>query len=273
MINKIENLILDMDGVLWRGETPMPGLLDFFATLRKLNVGFILATNNATKMAQEYVGKLAKMGVDIEAQQILTSGETTAAFLAAEYPRGTAVYMIGTSSLKTALETHGFEIISPVQVEAGLTAKLVVLGFTPHVIYKELAMGSLLVDKGARFIGTNPDSSIPNELGSLPGAGALIAVISTATGVQPTVIGKPGSAIYEEAMRRLGGQKENTAMVGDRLGTDIAGAKAAGLISIMLLSGISSRVDILESGIEPDYVYADISELAHELLAARRMET
>ena len=270
MIEKIKDLILDMDGVLWRGETAMPGLPDFFNTLRELDLGFILATNNATKSADEYKEKLANLGVDIPASLILTSGETTASYLAGEYSAGTAVYVVGTRSLQTAIRAKGFVIVDPEQVKNGSTAELVVVGFTPNVVYEELAMGSLLVHNGARFIGTNPDASFPTELGPLPGAGALLAVISTATGIEPTVFGKPGTALFEEAVRRLDSCHENTAMVGDRLGTDIAGAKNAGLASIMLLSGVSSRKDLLESDIQPDYVFADISELARELKATNK---
>lgn len=270
MIEKINNLILDMDGVLWRGETALPGLPEFFETLRRLDLGFILATNNATKTADEYVAKLANMGVDLPTDLILTSAETTASYLAGEYPSGTPVYVVGTTSLCATLRAKGFTIVDPDEVKQGSTADLVVVGFTPTVIYNELAMGSLLVNNGARFIGTNPDTSIPSELGPLPGAGALMAVISAATGIEPTVIGKPGPAIFEEAVRRLEGNNEDTAMVGDRLGTDIAGAKEVGLTSIMLLSGISSRNDIVESGIQPDYVFADITELVRELQSAKR---
>ena len=150
-------------------------------------------------------------------------------------------------------------------MEEGAAANVVVVGYTPFVVYKELAMGSLLVHNGARLIGTNPDPSIPSEIGPLPGAGALLAVISTATGVEPYIVGKPGPAIFDEAVRRLASSKDDTAMVGDRLSTDIAGAKAAGLSTILLLSGISSRKDILESGIKPDYVFSDINELTYEL--------
>ncbi len=261
----IQNLILDMDGVLWRGETAIPGLPEFFDTLRDMDIGFILATNNATKMADEYVVKLARMGVDVDAGQILNSAELTAVYLAREYPSGTPVYVVGTASLQAALQAEGFKIVLIDEVKDGKLAKLVVVGFNPNVDYKELAMGALAVHKGARLIGTNPDISIPNELGPLPGAGALLALISTTTGVEATVIGKPGPAIFEEAIRRLNGNKENTAMVGDRLNTDILGAKNAGISSIMLLTGISSRNDIQESGIHPDYVFADITELANVL--------
>ena len=265
MIAQIRNLILDMDGVLWRGDTAMPGLTAFFDTLRQLDIGFVLATNNATKTAEQYTYKLANMGVSIPANRILTAAETTAHYIADNYPAGTAIYVIGTTSLHETMQANGFQIIGPNQVEEGAAASIVVVGFTPFVVYKELAMGSLLVHKGASLIGTNPDPTIPTEIGPLPGAGALLAVISAATGVEPTIVGKPGPAIFEEAVRRLAGSKDNTAMVGDRLSTDIAGAKAAGLSTILLLSGISCREDILESGIKPDYVFSDINELADEL--------
>ncbi len=268
MIAQIRNLILDMDGVLWQGNTAVPGLASFFDTLRKLDIGFVLATNNATKTAEQYMIKLAGMGVTIPAEKILTSAETTAAYLAERYAAGTAVYVVGTSSLHETMRAKGFQIITPKQVEEGAFAPLVVVGFNPSAIYQELAMGALLVHKGASFIGTNPDPTFPSEIGPLPGAGALLALIRAATDVEPFIMGKPKPAIFEEAVRRLGGSKADTAMVGDRLGTDIAGAKSAGLATILLLSGISTREDILESGIEPDFVFADIDQLALELQRA-----
>jgi 4-nitrophenyl phosphatase len=266
MEQRINQLILDMDGVLWHGETPLPGLVEFFDTLRNAGIRFVLATNNARKTADQYTQKLARFGVDVPPQQILTSAEATASYLAQHYDPGTSIYIVGDEGLHRALGAKGFREISPQQVRAGETAALVVVGFTPYANYDELAMGSLLVHKGARFIGTNPDPSVPNELGPLPGAGALLAVISTATGIQPTLIGKPGPVIFEEAIRRLGGDPTTTAMVGDRLSTDIAGAQAAGLTAILLLSGISTREEAENGPIKPDLILADINELAHYLL-------
>jgi len=265
MNSQIRNLIFDMDGVLWHGESAMPGLAALFDTLRRLDMGFVLATNNATKTAEQYMDKLANMGVSIPAEKIVTSAETTAKYLAERYPQGTAVYVIGTSSLHEILQSYGFNIVEPNQVEEGQSAQLVVVGYDPGVVYKELAMGSLLVHQGARFMGTNPDRTLPSEIGPLPGAGSLLAFISAATGVEPTIVGKPGPALFEEAVRRLGSSKDDTAMVGDRLSTDIAGAQAAGLSTILLLSGASSKKDIIDSGIKPEFVFSDIGELTSEL--------
>lgn len=266
MAQEINKLILDMDGVLWHGETPVPGLPDFFRALRQAGIGFVLATNNARKTADQYVQKLARFGVTMTADQILTSAGATADFLAQEYEPGTSIYIVGDEGLHTVLAGKGFRSVSPQEVRAGATATLVVVGFTPYATYEDLAMGSLLVHRGARFIGTNPDPSVPNEVGPIPGAGALIAVISTATGVQPTVIGKPGPIIFKEAIKRLGNDSARTAMVGDRLSTDIAGAQAAGLRSILLLSGISTREEAETGPIKPDLIFADITELAHYLV-------
>ena len=147
-------------------------------------------------------------------------------------------------------------------MRAGATAAFVVVGLSPAVTYEELAMASLLVQHGVPFIGTNPDPTFPSELGPLPGAGALLAVISTATGIQPTIIGKPGPIVFQEAIKRLGGDRETVAMVGDRLSTDIYGAKAAGLRAILVLSGISTREEADAGPVRPDYIFADITELA-----------
>lgn len=265
MLGDIRNLILDMDGVLWRGETPMPGLADFFATLRRLEYGFVLATNNATKTAVQYQAKLARFGVDIPPAQILTSAETTASFLRRDYAAGTAVYVIGDVGLRDALTAEEFDIIGPQDVLDGRTADLVVVGFTRHAVYDEFAMATLLIDGGARFIGTNPDPTYPSEIGHLPGAGALQAVLVSATGVEPTIIGKPSRIIFDEAVRRLNGTRDNTAMVGDRLNTDIAGARTAGLQTILLLSGVTTRAAADNGEIRPDFIFDDINDLARHL--------
>ncbi|MBK6328774.1 MAG: HAD-IIA family hydrolase [Chloroflexi bacterium] len=257
----IKNLILDMDGVLWRGDTPLPGLADFFAALRRREMGFALATNNATKTAVMYTEKLARFGVDVAPEHIVTSAEATAAFLRQEYEVGTAVYVVGDKGLHDAVTAQGFTIITPEQAKAGAQAAVVVAGFSRTATYEIMAMGAHLINQGARYIGTNPDPSFPSEIGPLPGAGALLAFIETGTGVKPTIIGKPGPIMFQQAMRRMGGTPENTAMVGDRLSTDILGAKNAGLQAILVLSGISTRADVAEQGIEPDFIFADIGEI------------
>ncbi len=265
----IHHLILDMDGVLWHGETPVPGLADFFATLRGLNIDFVLATNNATRTTEQYVEKLAHFDVSVAADQILTSAEATAAYLSDHYSTGEAVFVIGDQGLHEAIAARGFHICTVAEAQEGATAVAVIVGLSRTISYDDLAMGALLIHKGAAFIGTNPDRTLPTEIGPLPGAGALLAAVQAATDVEPLIIGKPGPVIFEEAVRRLGGKLEQTAMVGDRLSTDIVGAAAVGLQTIMVLSGISTSEEAAASPVKPDYIFADINELGHFLRAAK----
>jgi 4-nitrophenyl phosphatase len=265
MHKPIESLILDMDGVLWHGDTPMPGLAEFFATMRDAGIGCVLATNNATKTAAMYTERLAGFGVAMPPEQILTSAEATASYLTGEYDYGAPAYVIGDRGLREAIAARGFRQVTPREVRGGETAAFVVAGLSRDVTYEDLAMGSVLIRRGAPFIGTNPDVTFPSELGPLPGAGALLALITAATGVEPTIIGKPGPIIFLEAVKRLGSDPATVAMVGDRLSTDITGAKAAGLQAILVLSGISTREEAAVALIKPDYIFEDITELAQFL--------
>lgn len=277
-MKQIRNLILDMDGVLWHGDRPLPGLAAFFATLRRLGIGFAMATNNASRTVEQYVAKFARFGVTIEPWRILSSAETTATYLAHRYAPGTPAYVVGDDGLRHALRSRGFTVLNDViptddkaAFYAGLeghSAELVAVGFSPNAVFADFAAATYYINRGARFIGSNPDKTFPSEVGPLPGAGAFLALVETATGVEPTVIGKPYRHIFDEAVARLGGSAADTAMVGDRLQTDIAGGHAAGLTTILVLSGIASRADAEAFTPAPDIICADISELAAQLEAA-----
>ena len=267
MLEHIENFILDMDGVLWHGDTVMPGFVELFATLRATNRNFVLATNNASKTPAQYVKRFANFGVEIVENQVLTSSEVTGRYLAEKYDRDTAVYVLGGDGIHHALSRRGFTILSPEDVMMeGKRAALVVVGFWREASYKDFAAATVCIQNGATFYGTNPDVSFPSEWGILPGAGSFLALLEAANGVAPIVIGKPGVIIFEDAVKQMGGTKENTAMVGDRLNTDIAGGNAAGLNTILVLSGISSREDLAQAnGNQPNFVFEDISELTASL--------
>ena len=265
-LKTIENLILDMDGVLWRGETPMAGLNDFFDTLNELEIRYVLATNNATKVATQYTEKLENFGISVRPEQILTSAEATADFLHNRYPSGTFAYVVGEEGLRHAMRQKEFEVVAGDGfVGTEVRAELVVVGFTRYVCYEHLASAAHLIHQGARFVGTNPDVTFPSERGPLPGAGSLLAFLEAATGAKPLIVGKPSPTIFREALERLGGTPERTAMVGDRLETDIKGAQAAGLHTILLLSGITGREETTQSDIQPDSVCEDIAELNRRL--------
>ncbi len=254
ILHPIHHLIIDMDGVLWRGDEPMPGLQEFFAFLRQHSIDFVLATNNSSRLPEQYVAKLARFGVEVRPERVLTSAQATAVYLATIAPPGTRVYAIGEEGVRQALEQHGFVLTDE-------EAAYVVSGWDRQLTWDKLATAALLIHAGASFIGTNPDTNFPTEKGPVPGSGAQLAALETTTSVAPVVVGKPEPWMYEEALHRMGARPETTAVIGDRLDTDIAGGVRAGLTTVLLLSGISTQADLAASPIKPDLVCADIGEL------------
>ncbi len=268
-------LILDMDGVLWRGDTPVPGLADFFTLMNQLEMGVMLATNNATKTVADYVARLAGFGVPVSAAHIITSATATASYLQTRYAPATPLYVVGEPGLRQILRDHGFTIAnqdngSALADEMTTAPAAVVAGLDRSLTYQRLAAAALHIRRGAAFFGTNPDVSLPHELGELPGAGAILAALQATTGVEPTIIGKPGPIMFQEALRRLGAAPSAAAMVGDRLETDVVGGKNAGISTILLLSGVTQPADLRHSPIQPDFVFDDINALAQALIAARQ---
>jgi 4-nitrophenyl phosphatase len=245
-LQAVEHLIVDMDGVLWRGDEALPGLRDFFAFLRRRSIGFILATNNSSRTPEQYVAKLARLGVEVPAGCVLTSAEAAAAYLANLAPSGARVYPIGEEGVWQALEQRGF-----VLTDEG--AEYVVVGWDRHLTWDKLATAALLIHRGARFIGTNPDTNYPTEQGPVPGNGAQLALLETTTGVAPVVVGKPEPRLYACS--------QTTAVVGDRLDTDVAGGVRLGLTTVLVLSGIATEADLVASPVRPDVVCADIGTL------------
>lgn len=265
---KPDFLILDMDGVLWRGDTAVPNLPDFFNTLQEHGRGFMLATNNSSKTPAQYVARLAKFDVEATEQQVMTSALATAAYLAHEYEaENTAVYLIGQDGIRQALQEQGFTVLD--RFDLSQQADLVVVGLDKDVVYGDFEAATVHIRRGARFIGTNGDKTFPSELGQVPGNGSLLALISAATDQKPTIIGKPEPIMFQECLRRLGenATTDNTIMVGDRLETDILGGQNAGLRSALVLTGVTRREDLAHSDIQPDFVFDDIHALAAWLSA------
>ena len=249
----ITHLVIDMDGVLYRGDEPLPKLREFFAHLRQRPIPFILATNNSTHTPEQYTAKLARMGVEILPAEILTSGQATARFLARQYPPGTRVHVFGMPSLRQAVEEEGF-------VLADEDVAVVVASMDREVTYEKLKRAALLIRGGARFVATNRDPTVPSAEGRLlPGTGAMIAALETASGVTPMAIGKPEPTMFQLALAQMEARPETTATIGDRLDTDILGGQRAGLTTICVLSGSSSRAEAEAFG--PDFIFQDIAEL------------
>ena len=251
---RLRRLIIDMDGVLYRGNEAIAGVRGFVEFLRRREVEFVLATNNSTRTPQQFVDKLAVMGVMVSPDELLTSGQATADFLTGIAPAGTRLYVVGQDGLRTALLGAGFRLVED-------EAEFVVVGMDFTVCYESLAQAAILIRAGARFIGTNPDRTFPSERGIVPGAGSLLAFLEAATGVTPKVIGKPGTIMIEQALVRLGAHPSETGMLGDRLETDILAGKRAGLLTVLVLSGVTDRALLEGSDIQPDLVFRDVGDL------------
>ena len=258
LLDSLQHLLIDMDGVLWRGNEPMQGLESFFSWLHQRRIGFALVTNNASRTSLQYVQRLADYGIEVAADQVITSAQATADYLSERSKRGTSVYVIGEDGLRQALADAGFHLAA-----AESEPRYVVVGWDRHLTFDKLAQASLHIRAGATFVATNADRTWPSERGLLPGAGAILAAVQTATDVEPIVIGKPSPLMLELAMRRIGGSPRTTAMIGDRLETDILGGKNAGLSTILMLSGVATAEELAASPVQPDLVFDDISALIH----------
>ena len=247
------SLIIDMDGVIYRGDQAIVGAKEFVALLQREGVPFLFLTNNSTRTPGQYVTKLDKMGIAIEEKDVLTSAQATALYLEKIALSGSRVYAIGEEGLRAALREK--------YTIAEEEASFVVVGMDTRLTYEKLKTATLLIRGGARFIATNPDKTLPTEEGLVPGNGAAIAALEAATGVIPFVVGKPEPAIFELALARMGVGKEGAAVIGDRLETDILGGQMAGLSTILVLSGAASRQELENSTIKPDLVFENVRQL------------
>jgi 4-nitrophenyl phosphatase len=257
-LSSIKNLIIDMDGVLYRGHRPLPGAKEFLQHLEEREIAYTLVTNNATQTPEEYVAILEETGIEVSPRRILTSALATADYLRNLLPQGARLYIIGEEGLYSALAAQGLEFGTR-EVEA------VVVGMDRELTYEKLKTATIAIRRGARFVGTNPDKSFPAEEAIVPGAGAILAAIEAATGVKPTVIGKPEPILFQMALQRMGAIEEETAVIGDRLETDILGGQRCDLTTILVLSGVTQKQDLEASDIKPDYTFESLTQLVHAL--------
>lgn len=259
----IRTLLFDMDGVIYRGKTRLPGVLEILQFCEARDIAYACITNNASKTPAQFKKKLNAMDIDIPAEQVFSSSLMTGQYLRGYYPRGTTAYVIGMDGLHEAMFADGYFVFQEQHPD------LVVLGVDTHVTYEKFRIGALAIQSGARYIVTNEDRSFPAEDGMWPGAGALASVLHLTTGVDPLVIGKPQPAMFQAALERLYATPETTLVVGDRLETDIAGARSVGLRSALVLTGATRREQVEDSPHQPDGVFADLPDL----LAAWKRQT
>ncbi len=266
----IKALIIDMDGVLWHGDQAIPGLAEFFQTIRDKQLPFILATNNARLTPKEYIDKLNNMGIVVASHEILTSGMATAFYLAQHYnPVSTKIFVIGENGARQPLIDQGFSLTGTYQLngsdESLETADLVVCGLDKNLSWEKLSTATINIRAGAKLIGTNGDTTLPSELGLVLGNGAVLAALTAATNTQPTIVGKPEPIMYQQAMTLLGTKPSETIAIGDRLDTDILGAVRTNIRSIMVLTGVSSKQDLLNIDYKPTWIMPDIRDITRIL--------
>jgi len=266
----IDALIIDMDGVLWHGDRPIAGLSNFFKVLRKKSLAFVLATNNASHTSEQYINKLAGMGIKVAPEEILTSGMATASYLSENYPaKETRIFVLGEAGASQPLKEKGFTLTDIYQLNTeespNLGADIVVCGKDETITWDKLSTATLNLNAGAKLIATNGDTSLPTERGLIQGNGAILAALHAATGKTATVIGKPEPIMYQQALAILGSTPERTIAIGDRLETDILGAVRTNMRSLMVLTGVSKHEDIDLIDYSPTWIMDDLIAVTQAL--------
>lgn len=249
--------LCDMDGVLIHGGRMVEGADRFLDRLRQKGMPFLILTNNSMFTPQELAHQLSELGLIVETGQLWTSALATARFVQSQRPQGSA-FVIGEASMHQALFDVGYR-------EDRRAPDYVVLGETQQYVFDDFATAIGLIERGSRFVATNPEPTGPGPTGSLPGCGAMAKLIESATGVAPYFVGKPNSVMIREGINLLGGHSRATTIVGDRMETDILAGVEAGLRTILVLSGATRIEEIDQLPYRPTRVVTSVADLVDEL--------
>jgi NagD protein len=249
----IKNYLTDMDGVILRGRTLIPGAAEFVERLRAKDIPFLILTNNSQYTQRDLQVRLSFMGLEVPPEAIFTSALATAQFLDDQRPEGRA-YVIGESGLTTALHDIGYVLTDQ-------EPEYVVLGETTAYSFERISRAIRFVSAGARFIATNPDVMGPGEGGIVPATGAVAALISAATGVKPYFVGKPNPLMMRTALRTINAHSENSVMIGDRMDTDIVAGLESGLRTILVLTGVTTREQVERFPYRPTWIKESVAEI------------
>jgi NagD protein len=254
---EIKSWLMDMDGVLVAEEQAIPGADQFLSRLRERETPFLVLTNNSIYTRRDLAARLLASGLEVPEEAIWTSALATASFLEDQRPRGSA-YVIGEAGLTTALHQSGYTMTER-------NPDYVVLGETRTYSFERITRAIRLIVLGARFIATNPDPTGPSPQGPMPATGSVAALISRATGVEPYFVGKPNPLMMRSALNALDAHSETTAMVGDRMDTDMVAGLEAGLEAILVLTGVSTREEAERHPYRPSRIVDSIADLIDEL--------
>lgn len=253
MTVQINTWLTDMDGVLVHEQRALPGAADFIKTLRDNDRNFLVLTNNPMYTPRDLSARLKLSGIEIPEENIWTSALATAQFVSQTIPRGSA-YVIGEAGLTTALHETGY-------ILSDRNPDYVILGETRNYSFEAITTAIRLILDGARFICTNPDNAGPSDQGILPSTGAVAALITNVTGREPYFIGKPNPIMFRTALNRVGGHSANTAMIGDRMDTDVIAGVEAGLHTFLTLTGVTQKDQVEDYPFRPSHVVNSIADL------------
>ena len=249
--------LMDMDGVLVHEEDAIPGADQWIARLREREIPFLVLTNNSIYTRRDLAARLRISGLDVPEKSIWTSALATAKFLEDQRPGGSA-FVIGEAGLTTALHSSGYTLTER-------SPDYVVLGETRTYSFERITLAIRLIDSGARFIATNPDATGPTMEGPLPATGSVAALISRATGVDPYFVGKPNPLMMRSALNAIDAHSETTAMIGDRMDTDIVSGLEAGMHTILVLSGLTTRDEAERYPYRASRIIDSVADLLEEL--------
>jgi NagD protein len=256
---EVRSWLMDMDGVLVHEEVAIPGADRFIAALRAREIPFLVLTNNSIYTRRDLAARLRASGLDIPEESIWTSALATAKFLEDQRPGGSA-FVIGEAGLTTALHQSGYTLTER-------DPDYVVLGETRTYSFERITQAIRLIDSGARFIATNPDATGPSPDGSLPATGAVAALITRATDREPYYVGKPNPLMMRSALNAIDAHSETTAMIGDRMDTDVVSGLEAGLETVLVLTGVSTRESAERFPFRPSRIMDSVADLAEEIEA------
>ncbi len=249
----VKNYLIEMDGVLVRGSQLIPGAAEFIQSLRTKEIPFLIFTNNSLYTPPDLRMRLTYMGLDVPSESIFTSALATAQYLHDQRPGGRA-FIIGESGLTTAMHALGYTLTDQ-------EPEYVVLGETTTYSFQRITQAIRFVNAGARLIATNPDTMGPGEGGIVPGTGAVAALISSATGVQAYFVGKPNPLMMRTALRKINAHSENSAIIGDRMDTDIVAGTESGLRTILVLTGVTAREQVERFPYRPTWICDSVADI------------
>src|SRR3954447_22538350 len=258
LADQYEGFLIDIDGTLWVGGEMVPGAAEALAALRATGHPLVFLTNDSRSSAAELAQRLREGGVEADEGEVLTAGRVTARAAARSREAGRGAFVIGAAALKEEVRSAGLELLP---LEDGGAAGIVVVALHPDFSYAELRAATRALHSGAALFATNREPALPMPDGLWPGTGAILAAVEFAGGRSATICGKPEGELFAAALKQVGTAPERTVMVGDGLASDIAGASAAGLGSILVLTGKASREQAQSADPAPDHVIESIAEL------------